>query len=199
MKKSLLNKGVAKFVLVLGIFIFVSGVVSITNVSAASSCRPGQVNSYSAKTGELCPIVTLSAEAQANQNLAQCAPGDSYSEVTGEKCGPTTPGQVLGASVSVDDCQSGDLFSAKTGERCITVNVQSASGSMHLNMTLKIGSYNGEVKVLQNKLITLGYLSGRADGHFGPKTKEAVIKFQTNNNLTADGVVGSRTRAALNQ
>ena len=44
----------------------------------------------------------------------------------------------------------------------------------------------------------MGYLSGTADGIFGSKTFSAVTAFQKANNLEADGVVGSRTRAKLN-
>ena len=51
-----------------------------------------------------------------------------------------------------------------------------------------------QVKTVQQKLKNWGYYSGSVDG---PKTKAAVIKFQKNNGLTADGIVGSKTAAAL--
>ena len=57
--------------------------------------------------------------------------------------------------------------------------------------TLKVGSKGPDVKYLQKKLgIT-------ADGDFGPNTKKAVIAFQSGHDLTADGIVGPHTWAAL--
>lgn len=55
------------------------------------------------------------------------------------------------------------------------------------------------VKQLQAALIKLGYLKGKADGIFGPGTKAAVVAFQSASSLTADGVAGAKTLAALKQ
>ncbi len=63
--------------------------------------------------------------------------------------------------------------------------------------TLKQGSSGAQVKTLQTKLINWGYMSGKADGIFGPKTKAAVIYFQKRNGLVADGIVGTKTAQAL--
>ena len=52
---------------------------------------------------------------------------------------------------------------------------------------LKLGSKGDEVEDLQ------AYLKIKVDGDFGPKTEEAVKKFQRENGLTPDGVVGSKT------
>lgn len=62
---------------------------------------------------------------------------------------------------------------------------------------LKIGSKGTDVKTLQNKLIELGYLSGKADGVYGSKTAEAVKAFQRASKLTADGVAGAKTISKL--
>ena len=62
---------------------------------------------------------------------------------------------------------------------------------------LKQGSKGDLVKEVQTKLIKWGYLTGRADGIFGAKTKAAVIKFHRKNGLTADGIIGTRTAQAL--
>ena len=59
--------------------------------------------------------------------------------------------------------------------------------------TLEIGSKGSEVRTLQQKLKDLGYLSGSVDGSFGVATEAAVIAFQKNNNLTADGKAGTAT------
>ena len=63
--------------------------------------------------------------------------------------------------------------------------------------TLEFGSEGSEVKKLQQKLKDLGYLSGSADGKFGVATEAAVIAFQKNNNLTADGKAGTATQNKL--
>ena len=59
--------------------------------------------------------------------------------------------------------------------------------------TLEFGSEGTEVRKLQQKLKDLGYLTGSADGKFGVATEAAVIAFQKNNNLTADGKAGVAT------
>ncbi len=54
-----------------------------------------------------------------------------------------------------------------------------------------------EVRVLQEKLLYLGYTPGKADGIYGPNTMAAVVAFQKNSGLEADGCVGADTWAAL--
>ena len=63
--------------------------------------------------------------------------------------------------------------------------------------TLEFGSEGSAVKQMQQKLKDLGYLAGSADGKFGVTTQAAVIAFQKNNNLTADGKAGSATLSKL--
>lgn len=61
----------------------------------------------------------------------------------------------------------------------------------------KIGSQSEEVRSIQQALKDKGYFNSNVDGIFGTKTKNAVISFQKDNGLTADGVVGSQTLKAL--
>lgn len=58
--------------------------------------------------------------------------------------------------------------------------------------TTKVGSTGNEVRKLQE------VLKIKIDGSFGNLTKKAVMTFQTNHNLTSDGIVGAKTRAVLN-
>ena len=61
---------------------------------------------------------------------------------------------------------------------------------------LKDGSVGSEVKVVQNMLVALDYLN-QSDGAFGPITEKAVISFQKDYDLEADGIVGPATLREL--
>jgi hypothetical protein len=62
--------------------------------------------------------------------------------------------------------------------------------------SLRLGSEGFRVRALQERLIELGYHLQR-DGDFGPATDHQVRAFQADNGLTADGIVGPLTEAAL--
>jgi len=64
-------------------------------------------------------------------------------------------------------------------------------------VVLREGSRGEEVARIQRRLIELRFLSTRATGVFGPATRDAVIRFQSANGLTADGAVGRATTSAL--
>ena len=63
---------------------------------------------------------------------------------------------------------------------------------------LKLGSRGTAVSNLQQRLKDLGYSIGKVDGIFGSQTQKAVKAFQKDNGLAADGIVGSKTIAKLN-
>ncbi len=63
---------------------------------------------------------------------------------------------------------------------------------------LKRGDNNAQVVNVQQRLIDLKYLKGKADGNFGPGTETAVRSFQYRNGLSVDGKVGAATLRALN-
>ncbi|MDX6467377.1 MAG: hypothetical protein QOI27_2417 [Gaiellaceae bacterium] len=63
--------------------------------------------------------------------------------------------------------------------------------------TLTPGDRGPEVIVLQKALASLGYAVGTPDGVYGTSTQSAVAQFQTAAHLTADGVFGPATLAAL--
>ena len=61
----------------------------------------------------------------------------------------------------------------------------------------RYGSSGEEVKQIQKKLKDWGYYDGSVDGIYGSKTYSAVKQFQSKNGLTADGIAGEKTLAAL--
>ena len=61
------------------------------------------------------------------------------------------------------------------------------------NILLQRGSNNDATMTMQRRLISLGYLNGKATGKFEEITEQAVIAFQSRNMDTADGIAGSET------
>ena len=65
--------------------------------------------------------------------------------------------------------------------------------------TLKKGASGNITKLLQEKLVKLGYSTNGVDGIFGSGTYSAVREFQKTRGLAADGIVGQNTwRKLLN-
>ncbi len=62
---------------------------------------------------------------------------------------------------------------------------------------LQTGDRGKEVTTLQQRLKRLGYFNGQINGNFDSATEAAVIRFQKAKGLTADGLVGDQTAAAL--
>lgn len=63
--------------------------------------------------------------------------------------------------------------------------------------TVKKGSSNTNVMLLQEFLNSNGYNCGTVDGVFGSKTEKAVKTWQKDHNLTVDGIVGPKTWASM--
>ncbi len=60
--------------------------------------------------------------------------------------------------------------------------------------SLSVGMQGYDVKVLQEKLISMNYSSVKASGYFDNNTASAIRSVQSKNNLTVDGVFGSDER-----
>lgn len=65
------------------------------------------------------------------------------------------------------------------------------------NGMLRRGANGQQVTDLQSQLKALGHNPGPADGVFGQRTHDALRSFQRSQNLSADGVLGPKTQAAL--
>jgi hypothetical protein len=83
---------------------------------------------------------------------------------------------------------------ATLGLNTTSVSAQaSTSPSCAITSTLRVGSAGAQVVCLQASL-SGGLL---ADGKFGPKTKAAVMSWQSGKGLVADGIFGTKSRAAF--
>ncbi len=73
--------------------------------------------------------------------------------------------------------------------------VDGIAGTNTLNgcPNLKYGARGNITKLLQEKLVSLGYYTNGIDGVFGLGTKNAVISYQKSKGLDSDGIVGKNT------
>lgn len=74
------------------------------------------------------------------------------------------------------------------------VVVTQPEGVLRLTTPMMRGA---EVRAIQRRLTKLGYHPGSIDGVYGPQTVSAVVQFQRDQGMLADGEVGDRTRKAL--
>lgn len=88
-----------------------------------------------------------------------------------------------------------DLPSKKVGT--FTASERKASANDSNSSYIKLNSSGAVVKSMQQKLKKLGYYAATDTGNAGPKTIEAVKKFQAAYGLTADGVAGPATLAKI--
>ena len=78
-----------------------------------------------------------------------------------------------------------------------TVRDKPAAAMVTPEPALHTGSQGEKVWKLQERLQALGYYTDAVDGQFGPGTRDAVIAFQKNNGLDADGYAGEETQKIL--
>ncbi len=125
-------------------------------------------------------------------------------------------GQDARPTTKLNSCGTGILPVHKNGARC---QLQWTNSKMHLNLAsapllfftialtifnlvnpalaIKKGDSGPEVAELQKTLQNAGYFGGKATGFYGSLTRAAVKKFQAENNLKVDGIVGPKTLSAL--
>ena len=109
--------------------------------------------------------------------------------------GPTT----YNAVISFQN-KNGLTADGQVGTATWDILFDTVSGGTTHTRILKVTSplmQGDDVKAVQNKLNSLGYNCGTADGYYGNATKSAVISFQSAKGLTADGEVGPATWSAL--
>jgi peptidoglycan hydrolase-like protein with peptidoglycan-binding domain len=90
-----------------------------------------------------------------------------------------------------------DTSTATPGPKPTTKPAPSPSATAKPRTSLIRGDSGPKVLALQRRLTELGYWLGAPDGSFGSLTQQAVWALQKSAGLTRDGVVGPRTRKAL--
>ncbi len=105
-----------------------------------------------------------------------------------QKIGMSAERVIPDANVSVNN---GGLSSVKE-------NVVKKSG-LHSEIIGPRLKTKDRMKQIQTALKKAGFYQGAIDGKIGPKTKEAIIKFQKAKGLKADGIVGESTSTDLNK
>lgn len=118
-----------------------------------------------------------------------------YSDITGYY-GHITRNGVIKFQAQKGLAQDG-IVGPKTWNALFASETASRGTATRTHSTLKQGSRGDEVKLLQQLLKNKGYYSGSIDGIFGAGTKNAVVQFQRAAGLSADGIVGAKTWAAL--
>jgi Putative peptidoglycan binding domain len=78
-----------------------------------------------------------------------------------------------------------------------TANTTPTTKAPSTSQTLKAGDTGQQVTLLQEALVTLGFLSSKPDGIYGAETQNAVEKFQGSAGLDEDGIAGPQTLTAL--
>ncbi len=86
---------------------------------------------------------------------------------------------------------------ASTTQALRSVPSSSTASSPSSSGGLTTGSSGDAVNQVQSRLTALGFYDGPITGYYGDMTEAAVRRFQAASGLTADGVVGSATLAAL--
>ncbi|MBV8991845.1 MAG: peptidoglycan-binding protein [Solirubrobacterales bacterium] len=78
-------------------------------------------------------------------------------------------------------------------------NEQPTSGAVVLTQGTGYSSLGGAeaVRVLQRRLARAGYRPGPIDGRYGPRTEQAVARFQAAHGLEVDGIAGPVTFATM--
>jgi peptidoglycan hydrolase-like protein with peptidoglycan-binding domain len=113
--------------------------------------------------------------------------------------------RLLAASMLVIALVPASALARSSGSSPATpLNKQRTIGTRDLGAVLQaLGSGyssrhgSGRVRALQHRLVLAGERPGAIDGRYGPRTEQAVVRFQAAHGLVVDGIAGPVTLAAL--
>lgn len=159
---------------------------------------------------------TLSLQTGQSATVSVSGGGGSY-YVSESTAGNIASVQITGGTATVYALQTGSttVTICSSGDGCATLSISVSAptygssyygGSGYYPMSssymftryLSYGSSGSEVQALQETLTARGYYSGPMDGYYGVETGAAVQRFQTAYGIEPLGIVGPKTRNALN-
>ncbi len=139
-------------------------------------------------------VVVLAARGGDETAPAEATPAEATAPAAAEEA-TVLPADETGTG----DAAAGDPAEATgDGGGTGTATGGATSSGVSEEVTLRLGDQGENVRELQLALNDLGYNAGEADGVFGQTTQNAVVAFQSDAGLSADGVVGPQTAAAIN-
>lgn len=156
---------------------------------AAVMCL-GSFPAYATESGILNAKVVLRQKADANSKALQTLPeGDEVTLLdTSGKWYKVSYGKYTGYVMKKY---------VKTGKNSVVANQSKIEALGDAPGALRIGNSGRDVTKLQKALDILGYYDGRIDGDYGAGTTAAVMAYQEDQGLEADGVAGKTTIASL--
>lgn len=111
----------------------------------------------------------------------------------------TSGSRATTGSNPIDTANSKSTTSSMTANNLQTADSAKSTGVgiESLPNIMSIGDRGTGISSIQQALSDQGYYAGKVDGVFGQLTLQAVRKFQKDNGLVVDGVVGKATKRAL--
>src|SRR6185295_16341658 len=138
------------------------------------------------RRGETGPAVTEIRSILVGLELLEVSSSDEYDEDTEIAVRAFQQGRGIG----VDGAVGAETWQALDGARW-------KLGARTLFHSVSAPLFGEDVSALQERLLEMGYDSGRADGIYGARTARAVAQFQREVGLLPDGSCGPQTMKAL--
>ena len=174
--------------------------------------KNGNLTRHNMFASTACPGPYLQAKFTDIANQVNARLGNGTSATTNPTSAPTNDSLSVGSTGSKVKTLQGNLnglnyncgsvdgsYGSKTKSAVIAFQKAYNLTQNGVADTKTLAKIEEVIKALQTKLNALGYSCGTVDGVYGSATKSAVTKFQSANKLTADGIAGEKTMAALNK
>lgn len=168
-----------------GIFLSTNSNPNVASASYATGingCTSG--SQYSVLTGQPCYVQTIIS----NTSVVITALSPGFTTIT------------LCQGNSTNFCSSVTVTVTGSIQPYYPIDYSPIGGACYLSSLLRYGMTGAQVYCLQSLLLQRGYLSASTslNSNFDGETLNAVISFQRDNYLVADGIVGRNTRTKLN-